>query len=152
MSKVYFCLQIRAGAVRVIADEDAATVGVFDAEERLTLSDGTYPAVLSTLTSGRLRSTPSAQHWADHARGAVAFSQTVDYARTAGCSVFIEVGMTPHLTPHILDIAAASEDGDEPAARTPVGRSLLAAKERTKNQPVVAVPTLRKVDLAQLSY
>ena len=61
------------------------------------------PRVISTHTGGPLDAQPTAWHWVQHARDPVQFEKAVGAAREHfGGTFFLEIGMQPHLTPHVL--------------------------------------------------
>ena len=84
------------------------------------------PVIISTLTGEVLTERPPASHWVRHAREPVSLDASVlAAARRCRVTVFLELGVQPHLTAHVVATASGSPDAFSGAE-------------------VVVIPTLRK--------
>eukprot|EP01051_Picozoa_sp_SAG22_P008040 SAG22_NODE_592_length_8810_cov_3.873264_4_plen_431_part_00 len=89
--------------------------------------DGVH--TVSNVTGRVMTRAPDAQYWVDHALGRVQFMSGVETAiKELGCTVVLEVGPQPHLSPHIERIAEAMRKRGE-KANVAVLRTLRAGKD-----------------------
>ena len=102
-------------------EKEGETKGAF----WLNCAGSTPPKVVSTHTGALLEETPSVSHWVNHARDPVQFEVAVRAAKEeCGGTLFLEIGMQAHLTPHVVAITSSMADASDAKG--------------------VAIPTMRK--------